>query len=328
MLRPDLCARHRRRHHASIAAALRPDASVAAVCDTALAYADYHAQHDTPYARYDSVRREVERALEIAARHVGDPMGMLPEFDALYYGGTHMVYAMSQANEVVCKGLAIFYASEGDARTALLAAVNYGRDTDCVAAVTAGLAGAYSGASALDVAWIEQVNAATAADPYTNSYRDIDATADGAGDGAQGHRGTPRPCRLDGERSGVAGKVGQLQALFDGNHRVEQHRVVGAPLAASVQSGQPCQRGGIVQPHGEAVDARRRGGVQRHLMGIDDDLARRPARGGPRAAGRPGVDLATHLALGIDQMHKNRQVARLGVQRLPVEGQRQRLAGR
>lgn len=166
-------------YHASIAAALRPDATVASVCDTALAYADYHAQHDTPYARYDSVKREVERALEIGTRHVGDPMGMLPEFDALYYGGTHFVYAMSQANEVVCKGLAIFVASEGDARTALLAAVNYGRDTDCVAAVTAGLAGAYSGASALDAAWIEQINAATAIDPYTNSYRDIDTTADG-----------------------------------------------------------------------------------------------------------------------------------------------------
>ena len=106
-------------------------------------------------------------------------MGMLPEFNKHYFGGTHFVYSMSQANEVVAKGLAIFSATQGDARAALLAAVNFGRDTDCVAAVAAGLAGAFSGASALDAEWIDTVNAATAVDPYTNSYRDINATADG-----------------------------------------------------------------------------------------------------------------------------------------------------
>jgi len=166
-------------YHASIAAALAPNATVASICDTALAFSTYHAQQDTPYARYDTVKREVGQALEIAARHVGEPMGMLREFDALYYGGTRFVYAMSQANEVVSKGLAIFVASEGDARMALLAAVNFGRDTDCLAAVAGGLAGAYSGAGQLDAEWILQVNAATAADPYTNSNRDIDTAAQG-----------------------------------------------------------------------------------------------------------------------------------------------------
>ncbi|MEN6478768.1 MAG: ADP-ribosylglycohydrolase family protein [Anaerolineales bacterium] len=166
-------------YHSSIAAALRPDATVDSVLATALEYTQYHAVHDTPYARYDTVKSEVERALEIASRHVGDPMGMRPEFDQHYYGGTHFVYSMSQANEVVSKGLAIFSAAQGDARTALLAAVNFGRDTDCIAAVAAGLAGAFSGASALDAEWIATVNAATKADPYTNSRLDIDETAEG-----------------------------------------------------------------------------------------------------------------------------------------------------
>jgi len=57
--------------------------------------------------------------------------------------------------------------------------VNFGRDTDCVAAVAAGLAGAFSGASALAQDWIETVNTATKADPYTNSYLDINETASG-----------------------------------------------------------------------------------------------------------------------------------------------------
>jgi ADP-ribosylglycohydrolase len=166
-------------YHASIAAALRPDATVESVLDTAVAYTQYHAVHDTPYARYDSVKREVDRALGIASRFQSDPMGMLPEFNKHYFGGTHFVYSMSQANEVVAKGLAIFSATKGNAREALLAAVNFGRDTDCVAAVAAGLAGAFSGASALDEDWIETVNTATKADPYTNSYLDINETASG-----------------------------------------------------------------------------------------------------------------------------------------------------
>ncbi|MBC7316119.1 MAG: ADP-ribosylglycohydrolase family protein [Chloroflexi bacterium] len=104
---------------------------------------------------------------------------MRAEFDRLYYGGTHFVYAMSQANEIVCKGLAIFAVCKGEARAAMLAGVNYGRDTDCLAAVAGGLAGAFSGASSLDETWIAQVNAATKADPYTNSHLDIDETAEG-----------------------------------------------------------------------------------------------------------------------------------------------------
>jgi len=57
--------------------------------------------------------------------------------------------------------------------------VNYGRDTDCLAAVVGGLAGALCGAEELDPQWIAQVNAATKADPYTNSLMDIDETSEG-----------------------------------------------------------------------------------------------------------------------------------------------------
>lgn len=61
----------------------------------------------------------------------------------------------------------------------MIAAVNFGRDTDCLAAVAAGLAGALSGAGDLEPEWIAQVNAATKADPYTNSLLDIDETTEG-----------------------------------------------------------------------------------------------------------------------------------------------------
>ena len=60
-----------------------------------------------------------------------------------------------------------------------MTAVNFGRDTDCLAAVAGGLAGALSGDQGMPRAWIEQVNAATAQDPYTNNRRTIEQTADG-----------------------------------------------------------------------------------------------------------------------------------------------------
>ncbi|MBM3188251.1 MAG: hypothetical protein FJZ90_05955 [Chloroflexi bacterium] len=165
-------------YDAAIAEALKPEATVGSVLDTALAFADYRGQKGTPYGGYDTIRAEIERALEIAARH-DEPMAMRDAFYELYSGGRYIVYSASQANEVVAKGLAIFAASKGDTRQALLSAVNFGRDTDCLAAVAAGLAGALSGAESLDAQWIQQVNQATAADPYTNSKRNIDETTSG-----------------------------------------------------------------------------------------------------------------------------------------------------
>ena len=165
-------------YHGAIAEALKPNATVESVLETARALASFRGQKGTPYAPYDTILSEIDRALEIASRY-DDPMAMRAEFDRLYYGGTHFVYAMSQANEIVCKGLAIFAVCKGEARAAMLAGVNYGRDTDCLAAVAGGLAGAFSGASSLDEAWIAQVNAATKADPYTNSLLDIDETTEG-----------------------------------------------------------------------------------------------------------------------------------------------------
>lgn len=165
-------------YDAAIAEALKPEATVDSVIQVARKMAQYRGQKGTPYAGYDRVGQELDRALEIASRH-SDPLAMRDDFYQIYYGGSHFVYAQSQANEVVAKGLAIFAASQGDARLAVLTAVNFGRDTDCLAAVAGGLAGAFSGTGSLDSTWIEQVNVATRADPYTNSHLDIDETADG-----------------------------------------------------------------------------------------------------------------------------------------------------
>jgi len=122
--------------------------------------------------------REVARALELAEKH-GDWKAMRDEFYEHYFGGDYFHYHMSQANEIVSKGLAVFAITKGDPRAAIIASVNFGRDTDCLAAVAGGLAGALSGTASIPGEWIGQVNEATKHDPYTNNRRTIEETADG-----------------------------------------------------------------------------------------------------------------------------------------------------
>ena len=165
-------------YNAAVAEACKPEAMMTSVLDVAKAFAQYRAEAGTLYALYDTIERQVDHALELAAKHT-EPEAMRQAFYQLYYGGGYLNYGMSQANEIVSKGLAIFALSQGDPREAILTAVNFGRDTDCLAAVAGGLCGALAGIEALPEQWVSQVNAATCKDPYTNSYRTIEETGDG-----------------------------------------------------------------------------------------------------------------------------------------------------
>ena len=165
-------------YNAAIAEACKPTATVASVLSTAREFAAYRKEAGTLYARYDTIEEELSRALDLAGKHT-DPMSMRDEFYQHYDGGGHFTYSMSEASEIVSKGLAIFALSGGDPHRAILTAVNFGRDTDCLAAVAGGLAGALGGYQAIPAEWIAQVNEATRQDPYTNNRRSIEETADG-----------------------------------------------------------------------------------------------------------------------------------------------------
>ena len=164
-------------YNAAIAEACAPRATVESVIEVARRFAGYRAEAGSIYTQYDSVERLLNHALDLAAKHT-DPMAMRDEFYLLYEGGSHFVYSMSDAGEIISKGLAIFSLTRADPRQAILAAVNFGRDTDCLAAVAGGLSGALSGMSGIPPEWVAQVNEATRADPYTNSRRTIEETAD------------------------------------------------------------------------------------------------------------------------------------------------------
>lgn len=165
-------------YNAAVAEACKPDATVESVIETAREFVSYRAGGARLYALYDTIEREVDRALGLAEKH-RDPAAMRDDFYRHYYGGDYFNYGQSQANEVVSKGLAIFALAKGNPKQAILTAVNFGRDTDCTAAVAGGLAGTLSGPEALEPEWIELVDEATLKDPYTNNRRTIQDTTDG-----------------------------------------------------------------------------------------------------------------------------------------------------
>lgn len=163
-------------YNAGIAAACAPDATIDTVVETMRSYTTYRKDAAGLYGRYDAIADELDRAIEIARRH--DEYGAFrDEFDALYHGGSHVVYSLSQANEIICKGVALFVFSGADPGQTIINAVNLGRDTDCIAAVSGGLSGALCGGSGLPDDWVRQVNESTAKDPYTCASRSIEDTA-------------------------------------------------------------------------------------------------------------------------------------------------------
>jgi ADP-ribosylglycohydrolase len=152
-------------YDAAIALALRPDATVESVVSGALQFAP------------EPIKREIDRGIEIV-RKFGNYEEMRAEFYKLY-SGVGTFYASATASETVTKAFALFVYTKGDPREAILAAVNFGRDTDCLAATAGGLAGALSGIAGVPAEWIEQVDAATAVNPYTNTVCTIKEHADG-----------------------------------------------------------------------------------------------------------------------------------------------------
>lgn len=172
-------------YNAGIAEACKPNATVATVINTVKRFASYRAETGGLYTgvkvekfAYDTIEKEVNRAFELAEKY-NDPEQLREKFNEIFFGGFYQTYGVATANEIVAKGLAIFALHKGDPREAIITAVNFGRDTDCLAAVAGGLSGALSGTSKIPKDWMDQVNKATAQDPYTNSKRSMDETADG-----------------------------------------------------------------------------------------------------------------------------------------------------
>lgn len=100
-------------------------------------------------------------------------------FDSIY-NGFGMPYPFSYANEVVTKGVVIFKMVHGNTKEAILAGVNMGRDTDCVAGSCRwNCRSCFPGSESIPADWISQLDYATSINPHTNSKRTLKENADG-----------------------------------------------------------------------------------------------------------------------------------------------------
>ena len=154
----------------SIAAATKPGATVDSVLG---------ALHDgvPGWTMKTEILREIDRGLKLTAA-CQDFREMRKAFDPVY-SGTGMPYAHSYANEVVTKAVCILRMVKGNPKDAVIAAVNLGRDTDCLAAVAGGISGALNGGAALPQEWIKQLDYATTLNRFTNSQRTLRQHSDG-----------------------------------------------------------------------------------------------------------------------------------------------------
>ncbi len=161
-------------YNAGVVHAMTPHATVDSVIGTVLEYST------------DQMRKEIQNGLDIAAKY-GDPLDMRKELNEVYAGkdGPYAAakrmktYHASSIYETVTKALAVFVATRGNVKDATITAINFGRDTDCLGATAAALAGAFSGTATIPPEWIEAIEQGARNNPYTNSRLTIKETTDG-----------------------------------------------------------------------------------------------------------------------------------------------------
>lgn len=146
---------------AGLAEACRPDATRDSVYNTVYQYS------------IEAVRAEIDACMKIATKY-NDPYEMREEMNARYAG-----LPGDFGEELLAKGLSIFYVTAGDVRETILGGVNFGRDTDCVTAIATGFSGTLSGTATIPVEWIAAVDKAEKEAEHTVSHLSCGETADG-----------------------------------------------------------------------------------------------------------------------------------------------------
>jgi len=136
---------------AAVAEAMRPGATVESVVEQSVAYVVEPVR--------DEVLAAVDLALSVRDSAGADHEALVARFGERYHAHGQP-FSISRAYEVVPKGVALFAFHGGDVKATMEAAANFGRDTDCLASVAAGIAGAFSGVSSIPTEWIEQVDGA------------------------------------------------------------------------------------------------------------------------------------------------------------------------
>jgi ADP-ribosylglycohydrolase len=115
----------------------------------------------------------IDSVIEAARQHGGHAMaewtdrviGEADKFDDVFALRNHLTewfrgWTMC-GEENVTVALAIFKVTQADPKASIIAGVNWGRDTDCIAAMAAGLTGALTGKGNIPQRWIDLVDTVT-----------------------------------------------------------------------------------------------------------------------------------------------------------------------
>jgi ADP-ribosylglycohydrolase len=81
--------------------------------------------------------------------------------------------------ENVTVALVIFAVTKADPTASIIAGVNWGRDTDCIAAMAAGLSGALSGGQTIPQKWVNLVDQVTLTHEGTVDRQTIEESSRG-----------------------------------------------------------------------------------------------------------------------------------------------------
>ena len=76
-------------------------------------------------------------------------------------------YPYADAVETAAEAIGLFWMTGGDVREGIVGATNLGRDTDCIGGMLGPICGAFKGIEGVPREWVETVDAAIAANPYT-----------------------------------------------------------------------------------------------------------------------------------------------------------------
>lgn len=121
----------------------------------------------------EAVRVEIDACMKVALKY-NNALEMRDEMNARYAG-----LPGDFGEELLAKGLSIFYVTAGDVRQTIIGGVNFGRDTDCVTAIATGFSGAMSGTSTIPADWIDLVDKAEKEAEHTVSHLSSKETAEG-----------------------------------------------------------------------------------------------------------------------------------------------------
>jgi ADP-ribosylglycohydrolase len=121
----------------------------------------------------EACRVEVDACMATAAKYT-NIYDARDELNARYAG-----LPGDFGEELLAKGLTIFYKTAGNVKDTILGGVNMGRDTDCVTAIATGFSGALSGTATIPAEWIAKVDKAEKEAEHTVSHLSCKETADG-----------------------------------------------------------------------------------------------------------------------------------------------------